>query len=103
MGKRLKGLKRWRSVVSKIHSQGNKSGIWSGKSRNCVKKRGKEEGHIKAMTAYVPPRTNKWLAHIHKMTNDTLHSMKDKMESCKKVVVVGNFNCGKINWEEFKA
>lgn len=64
-----------------------------------VTKRRKDEGNIKMMTVYVPPRANKLPAHMHEeMTNDTLYSMKGMMGSLKNVVMAGIINCGVVNW-----
>lgn len=69
---------------------------------------GKVKGdNIKVMTVCDPPRINMWLTHVHEeIINDMLDNMiyikesckhVEMAESCKNVVMVGDFNGEEVN------
>ncbi len=50
---------------------------------------------------YVPPRTNAWTRNEHdNMLEDTLKEMERIASRNKDVLIIGDFNCKEINWEE---
>ena len=59
---------------------------------------GKEMSYV---GVYVPPKTNAWRGVDHEaMLLDTLKEMEGILTKDKDVLMVGDFNCKGINWEE---
>ena len=50
---------------------------------------------------YVPPLTNAWTKRDHEiMLKETMNEMEKIVSRDKNVLMVGDFNCKEINWEE---
>ena len=57
----------------------------------------------KIVTTYIPPRTNAWDINEYKqMQQETKNSITDMIESDNTVLLVGDFNCKEVNWEELE-
>ena len=53
--------------------------------------------------AYVPPKTNTWRLEEHKeMQNEVLECIDNVIRKDKKAMLVGDFNCKGVNWEEME-
>ena len=58
---------------------------------------------INVITVYVPPKTSAWdNEQYHKMKKDTLNRLKDELSKKDKMVLVGDFNCKEVVWEDFE-
>jgi len=52
------------------------------------------------IVTYVPPKTSAWRVTEYKeMLKDTIGSLEEMMRSNKKVILMGDFNCGEVDWE----
>ena len=52
--------------------------------------------------AYVPPKTNAWHREEHdRMLTQTLESLERVVESSENLVLMGDFNCKEVCWEEW--
>ena len=50
---------------------------------------------------YVPPLTNAWLRQEHEtMLEDMIGELEEIVSQDKDVLIVGDFNCKDINWED---
>lgn len=58
----------------------------------------RKEGDIKGIMVHVLPKNTKRVTGVHtKILMDTLVSIREMVESCRNVVVMGYFNC-EVNW-----
>ena len=58
----------------------------------------------KVIVAYVPPKTTAWRQEEYSdLLDDTIDSLEGMMKNNKKVILVGDFNCGNIDWENLEA
>ena len=59
------------------------------------------EGERIFVGVYVPPKTSSWTSEEYEaMLGDTLKELEELALQSKDVVIVGDFNCKEINWEE---
>ena len=59
--------------------------------------------HINFVTVYVPPKTSAWPTDQYKnMIKNTIERLRMEVARRDKVVIVGDFNCKEIMWEEFE-
>ena len=66
------------------------------KSKGSNKKR-------KIVVTYVPPRTNAWEINEYKqMQQETINSITAMIKTDNKVLLLGDFNCKEVNWEEIE-
>ena len=58
---------------------------------------------INIVTVYVPPKTSAWSNEQYdNMVEGTMERMKIEVAKKDKIVIVGDFNCKEIKWEEFE-
>ena len=65
----------------------------------------KTSGRIRRriVVSYVPPKTNSWRLEEHKeMQREVLKFLEDILTNDKKILLLGDFNCKNINWEEME-
>ena len=59
------------------------------------------EGERIFVGVYVPPKTSAWTREEHEaMIGDTMKELEDLTSKGKDMVIVGDFNCKQVNWEE---
>ena len=52
--------------------------------------------------AYVPPRTRPWKDNEYQeMLADTTRNLKNIMEESENLILMGDFNCKEVNWEDW--
>ena len=62
-----------------------------------------ERERRRIILTYVPPRTNTWGLDKHKeMQKEVLTSLDTMLSKDKKILLLGDFNCKNINWEEME-
>ena len=61
-------------------------------------------GHdINIVTVYVPPKTSAWSSdQYNSMVKSTMERMRREAMKKEKIVLVGDFNCKGVKWEEFE-
>ena len=58
---------------------------------------------INVVTVYVPPKTSAWSSEQHNsMMESTMERMRREVGKGEKIVIVGDFNCRGIMWEDFE-
>ncbi|XP_050739068.1 uncharacterized protein LOC127009733 [Eriocheir sinensis] len=50
---------------------------------------------------YVPPKTNSWTEELYKKLEDTLDCLRRLLEEKDKILIMGDFNCKKVSWENW--
>ena len=66
-----------------------------------IKTKGGERRKI--IVTYIPPKTNAWkLEEYKEMQYDVWRCLDDMIRQSRKVLLVGDFNCKDINWEEME-
>ena len=59
--------------------------------------------YINIVTVYVPPKTSAWpIDQYENMVRSTIERMKIEVARGDKIVIVGDFNCKEVMWEEFE-
>lgn len=57
----------------------------------------------KIVVTYIPPRTNAWEINKYKqMQQETINSITEMIKTENKVLLVGDFNCKEVNWDEME-
>ena len=57
----------------------------------------------RVILTYVPPKTNAWRQEEHRrMQEEVWQCLDDMIRRNKKVLLVGDFNCKGVNWEEME-
>ena len=81
--------------VEKMEISNNKAEIVKIMVKNSV---GKVRSYV---GVYVPPLTNAWSRQEHEtMLEDTIRELDEIVSQDKDVLIVGDFNCKDINWED---
>ena len=66
-----------------------------------IKIKGSERRKI--IVTYIPPKTNAWEINDYRgMQQELRKSMEDMIGKNNKVLLVGDFNCKEIDWEEME-
>ena len=61
------------------------------------------EKELTVIVVYVPPKTGSWTKQEHDiMTEDVLQNLTKILKERKRVILVGDFNCKEINWENYE-
>ena len=69
----------------------------------CIVIKTKSKERRKIIVTYIPPRTNTWeLERYKEMQCEVWRCLDDMIRESKKVLLVGDFNCKDINWEEME-
>jgi len=64
--------------------------------------RRKKGGIRDFVVVYVPPKTNVWSKTDHdEMLRDTTRSLRKTIEGSENIIVMGDFNCKEVCWEEW--
>ena len=80
--------------------------VWYGGSKaEVISIQIKDEGNeVVIMVTYVPPKTNSWTGRDYEdMIKDTLKSIEDVLTEKRKVLLLGDFNCKEVDWENFES
>ena len=58
---------------------------------------------INIVTVYIPPKTSAWnYEQYHEVMRNTLNRIKREITRKDRVVIVGDFNCKEIVWEDYE-
>ena len=61
----------------------------------------RKEDRRRIIVTYVPPKTNAWDRNQHQtMQTEVRQCLDDMIRKNKKVLLMGDFNCREVNWEE---
>ena len=56
------------------------------------------------IVAYVPPKTRSWTKQEHdEMIEDVIHGLSSELKERGRVILVGDFNCKEINWDNYES
>ena len=53
-------------------------------------------GETQKIVAYVPPKNKNWTKDEHAKLKDTLESLEKIIRNSKRIIIVGDFNCGEV-------